>query len=113
MYGDTPMESRPSDDQRERLQDFLVEVMALSRKYGMVIATEQNGEPPVVFDTKNDTIVGIGFGYVLDEERQNVVTEYWCEDSILDGVWIVEREDGTLVEQRYWHRDPVPRAKRS
>lgn len=106
MYGDTPLESRPSEDQRERLQDFLIEVMALSRKYGMVIATELEGSPPVVFDVHADTIVGIDFGYVVDEDKNNKVVAYQCADSILDGVWIVEQDDGSLVQQRYWKRDP-------
>jgi hypothetical protein len=108
MYRDTPLEAQPTEDQRERLQDFLVEVMALSRKYGMVIASDKSGEPPVVIDIHSDSIVGIDFFYVVDEQRNNLVTEYWCEDSILDGVWIVEEADGSLTEQRYWRSGAPP-----
>lgn len=96
------MENHPTDDQRARLQDFLIEVMHASRRYGMLIATAKNDEPPVVIDVERGTIVGIDFEYITDEENDNLVKSYWCESSILDGVWIVEADDGSLVEQRYW-----------
>ena len=109
-FNDLPMESRPSQDQRERLLDFLVESMALARKYQMLIATVRDAELdvtiPAIVDLNAQTIVGIDLTYVQDPNSGRI-RAYLPKDSVLDDVWIVEQDDGTFVEQRYWSGEPT------
>lgn len=108
MWGQAPLESQPTEEQRTRLQDFLAEVMLASRRYGMVIDRHDATVAPTIVDIAADTIVGLDLKYVVNADGK--IVSYDCDDSILDGVWPVERGDGSLVEQRYWNHDPSGRA---
>lgn len=99
------LEMRPSADQKQRLEDFLTELMAITRRYGMLITAEPVTGEPVILDIDSDTIVGVDFFFAVDETNHNRVLMYTCESSILDGVWLVEADDGTWQQQRYSPHD--------
>jgi len=99
MYGETfRLEGAPTQEQRDRLEDVLYERTGLSRRYGLLIDTYVDDGVPVVVDLQTDTVVGLDLRYFVDPKDQSVVTTYTCEDSILDGVWVVDSPHGP-VEQ--------------
>ncbi len=110
MYGETfELELRPDEDQRERLRDFLSELMLISRKYGILIETHHRGEQPMLVDLHTDTVVGIDLAYRV---HGDFVRSYECDMAIYDGVWpvvndvpddarnvhVVRRQDGKAVD---------------
>lgn len=99
------LESRPSAEQKQRLQDFLLEMLVLSRRYGMLVTQDPNTGNTVVVDTDNETVVGIDFFFATDAKNDHRVLMYTCESSILDGVWVVESDDGSWTQQRYSRHD--------
>lgn len=89
-----PLESRPTDDQKHRLEDWLSELKAICRKYGLILDTE-DGELRII-DVRRGTTIGIGLAWLAEGPK---ITAYDCAGSILDGVWLVDTDDGP-VEQR-------------
>lgn len=90
-----PLEGSPSDDQKQRLEDWLVELKLVCRSYGLLLDTEE-GETHII-DLARDRTIGIGLTYLLD--AQGRITGFDCTGSILDGVWLVDGPRGP-VEQR-------------
>lgn len=98
-----PLEGRPSVDQRERLEDFLDELTLICRRYNLLLDGYVEGETIQVLDLDSGNVVGLNLLYTV-QERTGKVVAYDCEHSILDGVWLVDAEDGpveqhTLVER--------------
>lgn len=114
------LESGPTPDQQERLEDFLNELTMLSRKYGMILDAYGDLDPPVVRDVHTGTIVGLQVTYFVDPLEPEKIIAYDCLGaSILDGVWLVDtpngprelREvDGRAMRIRKRQHKGVPRA---
>lgn len=105
MTEDLDVESTPTDDQKERLENFLTELMLLSRKYRILLMDE--AETVEILDVPSQHVIGVGLGWFIDDGR---VKEYVPVDSILDGAWPMEVGDA-VTEQRflqnvYPHREP-------
>jgi hypothetical protein len=95
-YTDTlDLENRPTPAQQEALEDFLNELMLISRKYGMLIDSYGDFETPVIRDVAKGTIVGLHLAYFVDPHEPSTILSYDCSGaSILDGVWLVDTSDG-------------------
>lgn len=100
------LEGNPSDEQKSRLEDWLVELKFICRNYQLLLDTDE-GDVRIV-DLLSNTTIGIGLTSLLNDD--GLITDYDCTGSILDGVWLVEGPAG-LVEQRsiapVWTRRPV------
>lgn len=89
------LEGRPTREQQLRLEDFLSELMFLSRKYGLLIDTYGDLESPVVRDLTTGTIVGLRLVYFVDPQDPSKVVSYDFDGaSILDGIWMVDTPTG-------------------
>lgn len=94
MPDDLPLEGAPTYEQHARLSDFLTELMAISRRYGMVInAYHEDGAPSVV-DVTRGTTVGMHLNYFLDAHGDGIAGYDFNVASILDGVWQVDTPQG-------------------
>jgi hypothetical protein len=89
------MEGHPSDEQKNRLEDWLTELMLISRKY-RIVATCESGDIRLI-DVNTDTVIELGILPLLDTDGR--VTAMDCTGSILDGVWLVDTPTGA-AEQR-------------
>ncbi len=98
-----PLETRPSDEQKHRLEDWLTELKIICARYRLALAAGE-GESRII-DIDRDTTIALGLTYLLTHRRgQPVISAYDCTDSILDGVWLIDTTAGT-TEQR--HAGPV------
>ena len=99
-----PLEGRPTDGQKERLEDWLSELKLICHKYGFLLDT-QDGDTRVI-DLDRQTVVGMGLFYLVNGE---MITAYEVESSILDGTWPVDTPSGPREQRfvgRVWpHRD--------
>ena len=91
-------ETNPTDDQKHRLRDWLIELAIISQKYGIHWSETDLGL--IIRDQLTGTIIGSGlelFTAIKDGVDRIIAIE--ISDSILDGVWLVDGPDGP-VEQR-------------
>jgi hypothetical protein len=101
MYGmSEDFEHNPDHETKTRLDDFLYELRALSKRYGIVFDGNVDGAENALIDARTDKIVGYNLGHVLLEGAEvPTVIGYDCEASIQDGSWLVLDDKGDLVEQ--------------
>lgn len=104
------LEGAPTDDQKERLEDFLSELMLLSRKYKILLSDEH--ETTQLLDVRTMTLIGLGLVFWTAPGEPRRVVSYTPADSILDGTWLVDTEDGPLEQQQVMNvfpqREPTP-----
>jgi hypothetical protein len=104
MYGRTlNLEDQHSLNQRARLEDFLTELTFISRKYGILLDPYTDAGVMAVLDMTRDTIIGLDLGYLITEVEpgpDNEIVAYDCENSILDGDWLVMTPEGEK-EQKF------------
>lgn len=100
FVGDLNLERRPTPEQKERLEDFLWQLKALSREYEVLVDGYVAVEAPVLRDARSGTVLGLALSYFVGRDS-GVVTGYDCVGgSILDGSWLVDTPDGER-EQRH------------
>jgi hypothetical protein len=85
------LEGTPTDDQKERLEDWLQEMKLICRKYSLALTSED--EEVVVLDLASGNVVGIGI-VPLTSGDPPYITAFDCAGSILDGVWQVDTPEG-------------------
>lgn len=95
---DLEVEGRPTDEQKERLQDFLTELKLLTRRYKILLVDQD--ESVQLLDLRGGGhLIGVGivpFTVPGDDAR---IIDYEAADSILDGAWLVDTANGP-AEQR-------------
>ncbi len=87
----------PTDGQKDRLEDFLTELMLLTRKYRILLC--DLSETLEILDMPTGDVIGLGLAHFIAPDDETVVRGYVPVDSILDGAWPVEGPEGP-VEQR-------------
>lgn len=94
------LEITPTDDQKQRLDLWLRDLLSICRRYRLALHTEDDDMR--IIDLDRGTTIGLGVTYMLETttDGSDVVTSYICTDSIHDGIWLVAH-DGDLVEQRH------------
>lgn len=92
------LEGAPTDDQKERLEDFLTELTLLVRKYRIVLLDVDSGVE--IHDLNSEHLIGLGLSCWTAPGDRRRVREYTPVDSILDGVWPVDTPTGH-TEQRH------------
>lgn len=91
------LEGHPADEQKHRLEDFLSELMLISRKYGILLVDHH--ETLQFLDLRNRSrLIGMGLVGFTDAIAPDKVLLYLPADSILDGAWEVDTDMGS-VEQ--------------
>ncbi len=90
------VEGQPQDDQKERLENFLSELMLISRRYRILL--RDNDECTQLLDMNTGNLIGLGLAWFTGEDPHHILS-YVPVDSILDGTWLVEGPDGP-IEQR-------------
>ena len=98
------IEGAPTDDQKERLEEFLAELMLISRKYQLLL--KGNGEMVEFFDLVRQSTIGFGLEWFTAVGDDLKVTGYIPADSILDGVWPVDGPDGMAEQRHLWRVNP-------
>lgn len=91
-----PLEVRPSEAQQVRLDAFLHELARACRRQAIRVV-ERGGELHII-DVLSGHLIGVGLETY--EGENGLITSIQCDGSILDGVWLIETDDGRLVEQR-------------
>lgn len=101
MYGQSDeVEHRPDRAMKQRLDDFLYELRAISARYEIFFDGDVSGATNALVDARTDKILGYGLTYVLSEGKvPPTMLGYDCESSIHDGEWLVHDDKGDLVEQ--------------
>lgn len=92
------LEGAPTDPQKERLEDFLTELMLLSRRYGILLRDEH--ETTEFLDLASGNLIGLGIAHFTAPGNDRHVLAYLAADSILDGTWLVDTEDGPVEQWR-------------
>lgn len=92
-----PLERHPTDDQKSRLGTWLNELLLISRVHGIYLITD-DGEVRII-DAETGHTIGLDLAYLLDGGQPPRLSSLDCDGSVLDGVWLVETENGP-VEQR-------------
>lgn len=92
------LEGAPTDDQKERLESFLVELMLLSRKYQILLHDRE--ETAELLDIRTGRLIGMGLAWFTAPDDDCKVLDYVPVDSILDGTWLMDVDEG-FVEQRH------------
>lgn len=77
-----PVEGRVTAEQVTRLQDWLTELLVISRRHGIAVHSIA-GELQFI-DCRRKTLIGMDLMARIEGER---LAEYIPCDSILDGVW--------------------------
>lgn len=86
------VEAAPEDDQKNRLEEFLAELMLMTRKYMILLC---DGHETLEFvDLRNGNLIGVGLVGFTDRSDPDRIMSYVPADSILDGVWLVDTADG-------------------
>jgi hypothetical protein len=88
------VESSPTNEQKERLEDFLSELALITRKYRIYL--QSCHESLLLIDAERDTVLGVDLTLWL---KQGLFVGYDVEDSILDGIWMIDTPEGPQ-EQR-------------
>lgn len=91
------LEGAPTDDQKDRLENFLSELMFSVRRWGICFLDPD--EVLQFVDMSTGNTVGIGLTMFTAPGDDTRITGYLPADSILDGAWLVDGPDGP-VEQR-------------
>jgi hypothetical protein len=92
------VEGAPTDDQKNRLEGFLAELMLISRRYRILL--NDPGEGVELLDLSTQHVIGLGLDWFTASSDETRITGYVPTDSILDGVWPVDGPDG-VTEQRH------------
>ncbi len=103
---DYTVEGAPDDDQKERLEDFLFELMLVCKRHGVHLIDADAAVE--LIDSGRGTIIGLGL--FADVDAEDCLKRYLPHHSILDGVWPVDSPDGVteqrFVQNTYPRRDP-------
>lgn len=91
------LEGAPTDEQKERLDNWLSELKIICRQYGLLLDTD-DGDTRIV-DLYAHTIIGVGLTYLTTGNSHDTITAYDCSGSILDGSWLIDTRAGP-IEQR-------------
>lgn len=91
------LEGAPQDEQRERLEDFLSELMLLTRKYKILLS--DGHETTQLIDMPTGNLIGLGLVFWTAPGDERRVISYTPADSILDGTWLVDTDDGPVEQQ--------------
>lgn len=103
---DVRLEDAPVDDQMDRLEDLLTELKILTSRYKIALINTPDGL--MFLDLVTQRVIGIDLvAHTKAAGDAQLIDRYDCQDSILDGVWLVRGPDGDLVEQRTL-RNPWP-----
>ncbi len=89
---DLHLEGAPTDDQKERLEDYLTELTLLARKYRMMLLDPDHAVE--IHDLDSGRVVGLGIAVFTQHTNPRKVGSYVPVDSILDGVWPVDTPYG-------------------
>ncbi len=92
------LEGTPTDDQKERLENFLTELKHVMGRWGICLLDPEL--QTMFIDMPSGNLVGMGLVLFStpgpDGQR---ISHYLPEDSILDGDWLVDGPEGP-IEQR-------------
>lgn len=100
---DRRLETDPDDDQKERLEAWLTELTLISRRYRILI--ESSDGEVWIHDLDRQSVIGLDLTLLLDATDR--VKCYDVENSILDGVWLVDTPQGPQEQRavgRVWPR---------
>lgn len=104
---DVRLEDAPVDDQMERLEDLLTELKLLTSRYKIALINTPDGL--MFLDLATQRVIGIDLvAHTKAAGDARLIDRYDCQDSILDGVWLVRGPNDEMVEQRTM-RTPWPR----
>ena len=92
------VEGHPDDDQKNRLEDFLSELMLLVRRY-RILPLDPDAELRLL-DMVSGNLIGLGLVVFTAPGNDHLVTGLLPADSILDGDWLMDGPTGA-VEQRH------------
>lgn len=96
------LEGEPTDEQKHRLEDWLSELKIICRRYRILLDTEDTDTR--LIDLERQTVIGIGVTYLTaDRGGRRRITGYDVSDSILDGVWPIDTDEG-VEQQRHGGR---------
>lgn len=103
------LEGVPTDDQKHRLEDWLAELKIICRRHRILLDTD--GPDSRLIDLDRQSVIGIGVTYLTTERAgRRRITGYDVTDSILDGVWPVDTDDGVQQQRhagRVWPAHPT------
>lgn len=100
-----PLEGQPDDDQKDRLEGFLTELMLITRKYR--IGLIDDAETLEMRDLRNGNLIGLGLVEFTDRIDPRKVLRYLPADSILDGVWNIDTDDGPVEQHQVTNVFPL------
>jgi hypothetical protein len=85
MDEDLHLEGAPDDDQTQRLEDFLSELMLIARKYQILLLDPE--EDVQFIDLRTHHLIGLGLMFFTPRYRSDTVVAAMAVNSILDGAW--------------------------
>jgi hypothetical protein len=98
-FDDAPLESAPTDLQKNRLERWLGDLQRNCNRNRIALESGEDGDIHVV-DLERGTVIGVGMDVLLRTvEGQVRISALDCEGSILDGVWLIDTPEGPR-EQR-------------
>jgi hypothetical protein len=102
-----PPEGAPSDDQKNRLENWLTELFIIARSYGLILDVDDDGELRLV-DLHTNTVIGYGLKYLTATNDPSVITAYDVQNSILDGAWPIDTPTGPQEQRLAGRVHPAP-----
>jgi hypothetical protein len=90
------LEGRPDDDQKDRLEHFLAELMLITGKYGILLV--DGHETTEFHDLPSGKLIGVGLVGFTKPSNPDKILMYVPADSILDGAWLVDTDDGAVPQ---------------
>lgn len=102
MSEELTVEGVPTDDQKDRLEDFLAELRFITGKYQILLVDSDDSVQ--IRDVTTGHLIGLGL--------VRLAGAYLPVDSILDGAWMVDSVNGPVEQHRvmnvYPRREPAP-----
>lgn len=95
---DFEIEGWPDDDQRDRLEHFLSELMLITRKYGILLV--DGHETTEFHDLRSGHLIGVGLVGFTKPSNPDKILMYVPADSILDGAWLVDTKNGPVEQHK-------------
>lgn len=104
LQPDVVLEGQPDDDQKDRLEHFLAELMLITRMYRILLI---DGHETLEFhDLRSGHLIGVGLVGFTKPANPNQILMYVPADSILDGAWEVDTDDGPVEQHKVTHVFP-------
>lgn len=108
-----PLEGKPTDGQKQRLDAFLREIKTICRKYRILIDVDEDDWIQLI-DLDAKTRIGFGLSCLsYDDGTSWQVTSCDATGSILDGVWMVDTPTGPMEQIALGHTWPRREDKES